>query len=77
MRQQRTSLMYSLNALYASPVRRAQTHAGHSKRERDNLQAYDAKLLKKDAFGQVSLIHSESGPLIHRDAHDAPTARIV
>ena len=74
MRQQRTSLMYSLNALYASPVWRAQTHARHSKRERGILQAFKSKLLKKDIFGRVSLIHSEAGPLIRRDTRDAPVA---
>ena len=41
-------------------------------RERDILQAVDSKLLKKDVFGRVSLIHSEAGPLIRRDTRDAP-----
>ncbi len=43
-------------------------------RERDVLQAVDSKLLKKDVFGRVSLIHSEAGPLIRRDTRDAPAA---
>ncbi len=34
------------------------------------MQAFDSKLLKKDAFGQVSIIRSESGPLIRRDTRD-------
>jgi predicted Ser/Thr protein kinase len=55
--------MYSLSNL---------TCVRHSKRERDNLQAFDSKLLKKDAFGQVSLVDTESGPLIRRDTHDVP-----
>jgi predicted Ser/Thr protein kinase len=66
--------MYSPNALYASPVWRAQAHARHSKRERDILQAFVSKLLKKDAFGQVSLIHTKTGPLIRRDTRDAAIA---
>ena len=36
------------------------------------MQAADSKLLKKDAFGQVSLIQSDAGPLIRRDAREAP-----
>jgi predicted Ser/Thr protein kinase len=35
------------------------------------LQAFDSKLLKKDVFGAVLLIHSETGPLIRRDTRDA------
>ncbi len=38
------------------------------------MQAVDSKLLKKDVFGRVSLIHSEAGPLIRRDAREAPIA---
>ena len=38
------------------------------------MQASDSKLLKKDTFGQVSLIHGESGPLIRRDAREAAIA---
>jgi predicted Ser/Thr protein kinase len=38
------------------------------------LQAADSKLLKKDVFGQVSLIRSEAGPLIRRDARGAAIA---
>ncbi len=38
------------------------------------MQAFDSKLLKKDAFGRVSLIRSESGPLIRRDTRDAAIA---
>lgn len=55
--------MYSLSDL---------TCVRHSKRERDNLQAFDSKLLKKDAFGQVSLVDTESGPLVRRDTRDVP-----
>ena len=36
------------------------------------MQAADSKLLKKDIFGQVSLIRSEAGPLVRRDTRDAP-----
>ncbi len=36
------------------------------------MQAVDSKLLKKDIFGRVSLIDSKAGPLIRRDARDAP-----
>jgi len=36
------------------------------------LQVFDSKLLKKDIFGQVSLLHSEVGPLIRRDSRNAP-----
>ncbi len=43
-------------------------------REHDILQAFGSKLLKKDVFGRVSLIHSEAGPLIRRDTRDAPIA---
>jgi predicted Ser/Thr protein kinase len=39
------------------------------------LQAFNSKLLKKDAFGRVSLIHSESGPQLRRDTRDAPVPR--
>jgi RIO-like serine/threonine protein kinase len=35
------------------------------------LQAFGSKLLKKDLFGRVSLIHSEAGPLIRRDTRGA------
>lgn len=35
------------------------------------MQAVDSKLLKKDVFGQVLLIHSETGPLVRRDAREA------
>ena len=35
------------------------------------MQAVNSKLLKKDVFGQVSLIRSEAGPRIRRDARDA------
>ena len=38
------------------------------------MQAVDSKLLTKDVFGRVSLIHSEAGPLIRRDAREAPIA---
>jgi RIO-like serine/threonine protein kinase len=38
------------------------------------LQAADSKLLKKDIFGQVSLIRSEAGPLVRRDTRNAPLA---
>ena len=40
-------------------------------RERDILQVFDSKLLKKDIFGQVSLVQSGAGPLIRRDARTA------
>lgn len=36
------------------------------------MQAADSKLLKKDIFGQVSLIRSEAGPLVRRDTRTAP-----
>jgi len=35
------------------------------------LQAFASKLLKKDLFGRVSLINSETGPLVRRDTRDA------
>ena len=35
------------------------------------MQAFDSKLLKKDLFGRVSLINSETGPLVRRDTRDA------
>lgn len=38
------------------------------------MQASDSKLLKKDIFGQVSLVHAEAGPLIRRDAREAAIA---
>lgn len=38
------------------------------------MQAVDSKLLKKDVFGRVSLIRSEAGPLVRRDARHAPIA---
>ena len=38
------------------------------------MQASDSKLLKKDTFGQVSLIQSEAGPLIRRDTRGAALA---
>lgn len=43
-------------------------------RERRFLQAPAAKLLKKDVFGRVSLICSETGPLVRRDTREAPLA---
>jgi predicted Ser/Thr protein kinase len=36
------------------------------------LQAFGSKLLKKDLFGRVTLIHSEAGRVIRRDTRDAP-----
>lgn len=36
------------------------------------LQAAESKLLKKDVFGRVSLVRSETGPLVRRDTRDAP-----
>lgn len=36
------------------------------------MQVSDSKLLKKDVFGRVSLIRSETGPLVRRDTRDAP-----
>ncbi len=38
------------------------------------MQAADSKLLKKDIFGQVSLIRSEAGPLVRRDTRNAAFA---
>jgi predicted Ser/Thr protein kinase len=38
------------------------------------LQADDSKLLKKDVFGRISLVRSETGPLVRRDTRDAPVA---
>ncbi len=38
------------------------------------MQAAGSKLLKKDVFGQVSLVRSEAGPLVRRDTRDAPLA---
>lgn len=38
------------------------------------MQAVGSKLLKKDIFGQVTLVRSESGPLIRRDTRNAAIA---
>lgn len=38
------------------------------------MQAPAFKLLKKDVFGRVSLIQSETGPLVRRDTREAPVA---
>lgn len=38
------------------------------------MQADDSKLLKKDVFGRISLVRSETGPLVRRDTRDAPVA---
>jgi RIO-like serine/threonine protein kinase len=38
------------------------------------LQADVSKLLKKDVFGRISLVRSETGPLVRRDTRDAPVA---
>lgn len=38
------------------------------------MQAVNSKLLKKDVFGQVTLIDTEAGPLVRRDAREAPIA---
>lgn len=38
------------------------------------MQVSDSKLLKKDTFGQISLVHGEAGPLIRRDTRGAAIA---
>jgi hypothetical protein len=44
----------------------------HSMREPANLQASRSKLLKKDLFGRTERFNTEAGPIVRRDARQAP-----